>query len=257
MRVDESGRIVEFVEKPQEEAELDRLALDTGTIDKLRLQAEPGSLLASMGIYVFKSEFLKESLERDAASTDFGKEIIPAAIHRDRVFAFLYNGYWRDIGTIPAFWEANLELTDPEPPLNLYLTEYPIFTHPRFLPALKIRRCEVESSVLCEGSILGGSVIKRSVIGIRAMVRSGTEIEECVIMGANPDQLGPQAEVPFGIGHDCVIRRAIIDKGARVGDGARLVNQDGVDERDGDGYCIRGGIIVIPREAVIPPGTVI
>ena len=257
MRVDASGRIVEFVEKPKEAAELDRLTLDAATIDSLGLDAEPGELLASMGIYVFRSGVLKETLGRDA-STDFGKEIIPASIDKFKVCAFLYNGYWRDIGTIRAFWEANLELTDPDPPLNLYHHEYPIYTHPRFLPALKIESCQVERSVLCEGSVLAGSVIRRSVIGIRAMVRTGTVIEESIVMGTHPEQYSnPHDEIPFGIGRDCVIRRTIVDKGARIGDNAQLINRDGVDERDGDNYSIRGGIIVVPRQATIAPGTVI
>ncbi|MEM7354322.1 MAG: glucose-1-phosphate adenylyltransferase [Acidobacteriota bacterium] len=257
MRVDDGGRIVDFVEKPQDPAELDRLALDAGTIDKLGLDAEPGTLLASMGIYVFKSGVLTEVLGQDD-STDFGKEIIPRAIHNHRVYAFLYNGYWRDIGTIPAFWEANLELTDPDPPLNLYRADFPIYTHARFLPGLKIRQCEIEQSVLCEGSVLGGTAIRHSVIGIRSMVRSGTVIEESIVMGTSPDQgTNTIDEVPFGIGHDCTIRRAIIDSGARIGDGAQLVNQADVQEADGDGYCIRGGVIVVPANATIRPGTVI
>ncbi len=257
MRVDDSGRIVDFVEKPKTDEELDRLALDAGTINKLGLDAKPGTLLASMGIYVFKSGVLKEILGSDD-STDFGKEIIPAAIHKHPVYAFLYNGYWRDIGTIPAFWEANLELTEPEPPLNLYRTDYPVYTHARFLPGLKIRSCQVEHSVLCEGSVLAGSEIRQSVIGIRSMVRSGTVIEQSIIMGTSTDQGSDSSdEVPFGIGHDCTIRRAIIDSGARIGDGARLVNEAGVDEADGDGYCIRGGIVVVPAQATIRPGTVI
>ncbi len=257
MRVADDGQIVDFVEKPKDPAELDRLTLDAETIAKLGLDAEPGTLLASMGIYVFKTGVLKQILGQDT-STDFGKEVIPAAIHKHHVQAFLYNGYWRDIGTIPAFWEANLELTDPDPPLNLYHTDFPIYTHARFLPGLKIRNCEVTQSVLCEGSVLGGKAIRHSVIGIRAMVRSGTVIEESIIMGTSPDQRSDDgAEVPFGIGHDCVIRRAIVDSGARIGDGSRLVNEAGVEEADGDGYCIRGGVIVVPAQATLRPGTVI
>ena len=230
MRVDDRGQIVDFVEKPKTEEELDRLALDAETIDTLGLDADPGTLLASMGIYVFKSGVLEEILSSDD-STDFGKEIIPAAIHKHPVYAFLYNGYWRDIGTIPAFWEANLELTEPSPPLNLYRTDFPIYTHARFLPGLKMQDCEVRQSVLCEGSVLAGKAIRRSVIGIRSMVRTGTVIEDSIVMGTSADQgTNTSDEVPFGIGKDCVIRRAIIDSGARIGDGARLINEAGVQE---------------------------
>ena len=260
MRVDRHGRIVEFVEKPKDPAELDRLTLDKTMIDELGLEAEPGTLLASMGIYVFRSGPLKTALLEDESQTDFGKEIIPSAIGKMKVFAYLYNGYWRDIGTIPAFHEANLELTDPDPPLNLYHRDYPIYTHPRFLPGVKLRDCKVEQSVLCEGSILRGAKISRSVIGIRSMVRQGTVLEDCVVMGTSFDQTANDVDpVPFGIGRDCHIRRAIIDSGARVGDGCRLLNSDNVEEFDDPegNYFIRGGIIVVPAQATVQPGTVI
>lgn len=256
MRLDETGRIVEFVEKPKRSEELDRLTLDQETVDRLGLDAEPGTLLASMGMYVFKSGVMKELLEDAPESHDFGGQIIPPAIADHRVFAFLYNGYWRDIGTIAAFHEANLELTEANPPLNLYHPDFPIFTHARFLPGVKIHDCEVRQSVLCEGSILAGRAIRDSVIGIRSMVRTGSVIEQSIVMGTNADQRSDRDQgVPFGIGHDCHIRRAIIDRGARVGDGVKLLNEAGVDEADGEGYFIRGGIIVVPSEATVPPGT--
>ncbi|MCG8460563.1 MAG: NTP transferase domain-containing protein, partial [Holophagales bacterium] len=145
MRVDERGKIVEFVEKPKDPAVLDRFALDAETITTLGVEAEPGTLLASMGIYVFDSAVLPELLLANPDMTDFGREVIPSAIGGE-VYAFLYNGYWRDIGTIPAFHETNIELTRPDPPLNLYHPDFPIFTHARFLPGVKIRGCEVEQS---------------------------------------------------------------------------------------------------------------
>ncbi len=261
MRVDASGRIVEFVEKPKDDAVLDHLALDEATIRTLGLDAEPGELLASMGMYVFRGEVLGKLLEQDPERTDFGKEVIPSAIQDHRVFAFLYTGYWRDIGTIPAFHEANLELTLPNPELNLYHPDFPIYTHPRFLPGLKVASCQVEGSVLCEGSVISGRLVRNSVIGVRSLVRSGTVIEESILMGTTPEQRSDEEmgsdEVPIGVGRDCEIRRAIIDKGARIGDGARLVNEAGVQDADGEGYCIRGGIIVVPAHSTIPPGTII
>ena len=258
MRVDAQGRIVEFVEKPKDEATLDRLTLDAATIESLGLDAEPGTLLASMGMYVFKTKVLQGLLGSDTETHDFGKEVIPAAIAEHGVYAFLYNGYWRDIGTIKAFHEANLELADPNPPLDLYHPDYPIYTHPRFLPGLKIWRCVVERSVLCEGSVLMGSSIRHSVIGIRSLVREGTEIEETIIMGTSGSDRSKSTDaVPLGIGRNCKIRRAIIDTGARIGDGAQLLNEAGVEEADGPGYFIRGGIIVVPSEGVVAPGTVI
>lgn len=258
MRVDGTGRIVEFVEKPKDPDVLDRLTLDAETIAELGLDAAPGTLLASMGIYVFRSGPLRSLLQADESQTDFGKEIIPAAIGEAEVHAFLYDGYWRDIGTIPAFHEANIELTLPDPPLNLYHRDYPIYTHARFLPGVKLKDCRVQDSVLCEGSVLRGARITRSVVGLRSMIRQGTVLEECVVMSSSARHLTNEGrDLPFGIGHDCHIRNAIVDSGARIGDGSKLLNEDGVQEADGDFYSIRGGVIVVPAMATVPPGTVI
>lgn len=265
MRVDRDGRIVEFVEKPQDDATLDRLAPDESTLRRLGFGAPAGSLLASMGIYVFRRRVLRDLLVSTDTS-DFGKHIIPGAIQSRRVYSFAYDGYWRDIGTIPAFHEASLELTQPLPPLNLYSADFPIYTHSRFLPGTKINRCTVEQSILCEGSIISDAVISRSIIGIRAVVRGGARVEDTVVMGAKEygahigGQLADESDdgtVPMGIGRDCVLKRTIVDLNARIGDGARLVNARGVDHEDAENYCIRGGIVVVPRGATILPGTVI
>ncbi|MCB1033860.1 MAG: glucose-1-phosphate adenylyltransferase [Acidobacteria bacterium] len=256
--VEDDGRIVEFVEKPQDDAVLDRLALSEETLKRLGFEAEPGSLFASMGMYVFKSDVLREVLLGSDA-TDFGREVIPSAIHDHRVFAFGYRGYWRDIGTIKAFHQANLELARPVPPLNLYDPDYPIFTHPRFLPGTKVNHCTIHRSVICEGGIVSGERISDSVVGIRAVVREGSIIERSIVMGlssySTEDEL--PRDIPVGIGRNCVIQGAIIDTNARIGDGCRLVNERGVEEEDGDGYYIRGGIVVVPRGAEIPAGTII
>lgn len=257
MRVDGSGRIVEFVEKPQDDATLDRLALDRDSLLRLGYDAPDGSLLGSMGIYTFRSEVLV-SLLKGTRATDFGKEVIPGAIADRRVFAFPHTGYWRDIGTIPSFHEANLDLTLPWPPLNLYDPEYPVFTHPRFLPGTKINACAVEQAILCEGSIIMKAEVKRTIVGIRAIVRQGSVVEDSIVMGARfYESLDPSTLIPLGIGRDCVVRNAIVDLDARIGNGCRLVNEKKVQEAEGEGYVIRGGIIVIPRGASIPPGTVI
>ncbi len=258
MRIDERGRIVEFVEKPKRDEELNRLTLDAQTIARLGLDAKPGTLLASMGIYIFKSSVLQTIFREDSSSTDFGKEIIPQAISRFHVQSFLYYDYWRDIGTIPAFHEANIELTQPDPPLNLYHPEYPIFTHARFLPGTKVWNCHIENAVLCEGSVLRGARIVDSVMGIRSMVREGTVIEQSVVMGTTTDQSSKEGDlVKIGIGRDCHIHRSILDVGARIGDGCKLVNSRGLVDYDADTYCIRGGIIVVPAMSVVPPGTIV
>ena len=259
MRVDRDGRIVEFSEKPKDDATLDRLTPDAETLRRLGFSAPPGSLLASMGIYVFRRNVLHETLDGNQ-SHDFGKDVIPAALRSRRVLAFAYNGYWRDIGTISAFHEASLELTQPLPPLNLYDPDYPIYTHSRFLPGTKVNKCTVEQAILCEGSILSDARISHSIVGIRAIVQKGAVIERSVVMGAKDyesQKASAASDVPMGIGRGCVIRNAIVDLNARIGDGAKLINARGVQDEDAENYCIRGGIIVVPRGATIPPDTVI
>jgi glucose-1-phosphate adenylyltransferase len=257
MRIAPDGRIVEFVEKPEDPDVISALALDEDTIRMLELDAEPGMVLASMGIYVFRTGVMRELLEGTAA-IDFGKEVIPAAIQDRRVYAFSHPGYWRDIGTIRSFHEANLELTSPLPALNLYSRNFPIYTHPRFLPGCKVNRCGVERSILCDGSIISDSTITDSLIGVRAVVRGGSTIEQTVLMGATDFcGEGPEEGPALGVGEDCVIRRAIIDLDARIGAGAQLVNEANIEHADADNYCIRDGIIVVPRGEVIPAGTVI
>jgi glucose-1-phosphate adenylyltransferase len=260
LRLDPTGRVIEFVEKPKEEALLDVLALDDQTRAALGFPAPPGSYLASMGIYIFRSEVLTELLVGTDA-LDFGREVIPQALADYKVFAFPHIGYWADIGTIPSFHQANLDLTLPLPPLNLYDPELRIFTHPRFLPGTKVNECFVRYSILSEGSILSGSSITDSIIGVRAVVRAGSTIERSIVMGANTWEAEPPpsdgAEPLLGIGRDCLIRNAILDFNARIGDGCRLVNADGVQHADGESYSIRDGIIVVHKNAVIPPGTIV
>jgi glucose-1-phosphate adenylyltransferase len=258
LRLDASGRIVEFVEKPKEPGELDALALDDQTQAALGFPAPQGSLLASMGIYIFRPEVLSELLI-GSTTIDFGREVIPQALRDYRVYAFPYDGYWTDIGTIPSFHQANLDLTLPLPPLNLYDPDFRIYTHARYLPGTKVNECFVQYSILSEGSILSGNRVIDSIIGIRAVVRAGSVIERSVIMGANAweSNLPDGQEVALGIGRDCEIKNAIIDFNARIGDGCKLINAAAVQNADADNYAIREGIIVIPKNAVLEPGTVI
>lgn len=258
LRLDPSGRIIEFVEKPKDPAVLDELALDAQTQAALGFPAPQGSYLASMGIYVFRPEVLTELLV-GSSTVDFGREVIPQSLSHYKVFAYPYEGYWTDIGTIPSFHKANLDLTVPLPPLNMYDPELRIFTHPRFLPGTKVNDCFVRCSILSEGSILSGSRVTDSIIGVRAVVREGAVIERTVMMGANSWESLPDgsSQVPLGIGRDCHIRNAILDFNVRIGDGCRLVNEAGVQHADHEQYAIRDGIIVVMKNAVLPPGTVI
>jgi len=257
LRVDGNGRMIRFVEKPTDEAVIEELALDEDTIRSAGLQAEPGSLLASMGIYIFRIEVLQELLEA-GDDYDFGKQVIPKAIASHRVFGFLHNGYWRDIGTIPSFHHASMELTWPVPPLDFYDPERPVFTHPRFLPGAKVTSCQIEESILCDGSVVSGARFKNVIAGVRSAVRSGAEIEESIVMGCTEQGAARDQETsPVGIGRNCRLRRVIVDFDASIGEGAQLLNEAGIQETDEENYSIRGGIIVVPRRAVIPAGTVI
>jgi glucose-1-phosphate adenylyltransferase len=258
LKLDSSGHIIEFVEKPKEAAQLDELALDAQTQAALGFPAPQGSYLASMGIYVFRPEVLTELLV-GSSTVDFGREVIPQSLGHYKVVAYPYEGYWTDIGTIPSFHKANLDLTVPLPPLNMYDPELRIFTHPRFLPGTKVNECFVRCSILSEGSILSGSRVTDSIIGVRAVVREGAVIERTVMMGANLWESLPDgsSQIPVGIGRDCHIRDAILDFNVRIGDGCQLLNEAGVQNADNDQYAIRDGIIVVMKNAVLPPGTVI
>jgi glucose-1-phosphate adenylyltransferase len=257
LQLDTSGRIIEFVEKPKDPAQLDALALNDQTQAALGFPAPAGSYLASMGIYVFRKEVLTELLI-GSSTIDFGREVIPQALPAYNVYAWPYDGYWTDIGTIPSFHQANLDLTHPLPPLNLYDPELRIYTHPRFLPGTKVNECFIQYAILGEGSILSASRITDSIIGIRSVVRPGSIVERTVMMGADVWENDPPDGLPrMGIGHDCHIRNAILDFDARIGDGCRLINADGVENADSEHYTIRDGIIIVHKHAVIPPGTVI
>jgi len=255
MRLDHRGRLVEFEEKPQDDDAIARLTLDAETIEATGVDAEPGSLLASMGIYVFRTPVLVDLLATDG--DDFGKNLIPRAVAESDVYGFVHRGYWRDIGTIGAYHAASLELTRPMPSLNLYNADRPVYTRPRFLPPVKVTDCRVFETLLADGAILSGSEIRSSVIGIRSLVRSGSVIDRTVLMGNRTYGESDTGEIPLGVGHDCEIRDAIIDSDVRIGDGCRLINQDGVYEADGDGWYIRERKIVVPRLETIPRGTVV
>jgi glucose-1-phosphate adenylyltransferase len=257
MQMDDDRRIVDFVEKPRDPDVVATLALDEEMIAVTGVSADPGTLLASMGIYAFKTEALIRLFEKYEGD-DFGKELIPQAVADFDVYGFVHDGYWRDIGTIGSFHEASLELTHQLPALNLYDPDFPIFTHPRFLPGSKITDCHVYESVLSDGSIIFGSKITNSIIGIRGVVRSGSVIERTIVMGADHFEEETAGNLPpIGIGHGCRIRNAIIDVNVRIGDGSLLLNDAGVHEADGDGWHIRDGIIVVPRGSVLAPGTVV
>jgi glucose-1-phosphate adenylyltransferase len=263
MKPSRSGRILSFVEKPKTPADLDRLRVGAEVFRSLGIRGQGHTHLASMGVYLFNAPVLEDLLSRTEFK-DFGREVIPRAIRTHKVYAFPFYGYWRDIGTIRSFYEANLDLTLALPKFNFYDENRPIFTHARYLPGSKILCSEVDHSILCEGSIINRSKISHSIIGIRSRIGEGSAVDRTVVMGA--DYFESQEEIeanlrgglpPIGIGRDCFIRGAIIDKNARIGDRVRLVNERGITYQETEDYVIRDGIIVVPKHAVLPNGTVI
>jgi glucose-1-phosphate adenylyltransferase len=213
--------------------------------------------IASMGVYLFSRDVLLEVL-RVSAATDFGRELIPWALDRCRVNAYVFDGYWADVGTIESFYHANIMLTQSSPPFTFHDSRRPIYTHPRFLPGAKIADCTAREAIIAEGCFLGRCTVEQSIVGIRSIIGSGTRITRSVLLGADlyEDYQDACAQKPrLGIGCDVVLDRVIIDKNVRIGDGAMLVNEHGHRELDGQGFYIRNGIIIVPKDGVIKDGT--
>ena len=263
MRVDENGRISEFHEKPQDPSLLDSTKVAEEVFKQFHLEAAGRTHLASMGIYLFNWEVLKDLLS-NTSYEDFGREVIPAALNKYNVYAYFFDGYWKDIGTIRSFFEAHLDLLQPLPQFNLYDEDRMIFSHARFLPGSKIMFSEVQNSILCEGSIIERARINQSIVGIRSRIGENSVIERAVMMGADffesvEEIARNKAEgIPnVGIGKNCEVRNAIIDKNVRIGSNVKLINSRNINEEDTEGYVIEDGIIVIPKNAIIPDDTVI
>jgi glucose-1-phosphate adenylyltransferase len=266
MKIDGSGRVVDFSEKPKGEA-LKQMQVDTTVLGLDANQAKEQPYIASMGIYVFKRDVLIDLLKQSPERTDFGKEIIPASSKDYNVQAYLFDDYWEDIGTIEAFYEANLTLTrQPQPPFSFYDEKAPIYTRARYLPPSKLLDCHITESIIGEGCILKNCQIQHSVLGVRSRIEAGCVIDNSLLMGA--DFYQPFAErntncetrqIPMGIGANTTIRRAIIDKNAHIGCDVQIINKDRVEEaeRESEGFYIRNGIIVVMKNAVIPDGTII
>ena len=252
--VDESGRIVEFREKPST-AE-DRAGMEVAP-SLLETKGVPSDLpyLASMGIYIFRKEALVEALNNKLV--DFGSDIIPAEVSRRRVQAHFFKGYWRDIGTIGAFFEAHMDLVLEKPQFTFHDQAWPIYTRPRYLPGAMLHRCRFNHALLSDGSRVEDSEIENAVVGLRGEIRKST-VRRALIMGIDAHYPAPElGEPPPGIGEGCEIRNAIIDKNARIGRGVQICNEAGIEEADGDGWAIRDGIVVVAKNAVIPDGTII
>jgi glucose-1-phosphate adenylyltransferase len=265
LKTDADGRIVEFSEKPKGAA-LEAMRVDTSTLGLSATEASERPFLASMGIYVFKYDKLVELLGQNKEWVDFGREIIPAAIETGNVQAFMFDGYWEDIGTINAFYNANLDLTSLIPKFNFFNTDAPIYTRARYLPPSKIHNCQVSDTLVSDGCIINESRLIRSLVGLRSRIERNSHIEASYLMGADYYQSIEDMRADYaaglpriGIGEGTVVKRAIIDKNARIGAGVHLVNEQGIENADGpDGsYYIRDRIILVPKNAVVKDGTVV
>ncbi len=254
VKLDGSGRIVHFEEKPPPER-LDDLQSD--------IPGHGRGWLASMGIYMFGREALEKSIANPEL-VDFGRHVIPQAIKEMRVQAHPFKGYWEDVGTIESYFHANLALTDRIPPFDFYDAAHPVFTGSRFLPASKVEGCVLKSSLISEGCVIMAAEIERSVIGIRSRIGLGARIKEALVLGADFHETIEEIEAsqsrgvpPVGIGEGSVVQRAIVDKNARIGRGVRILNEAKVREADGFGHYIRDGIVIVPKGGIVPDGTVI
>lgn len=258
LQIDSYGNVLDFVEKPRDVNVLRRLSLSEQSLKNRRLPAER-RYLASMGIYVFRPEVLIDALE-DPDQIDFGREVIPHAIHKKRVHSHFFSGYWEDIGTIRNFYTANLELATSRPPIDLFSEHAPIYTRARFLPGTCIDRARIESTIVADGSRIHDAEIDHCIVGIRGIIGAGVRLSHSVMMGADfyeteADQTGEI--IPVGIGAGSHIENAIIDKNARIGEGVTILNREGLQHFDGPGYYIRDGLVVVPKNGVIPSGTAI
>jgi glucose-1-phosphate adenylyltransferase len=257
-RFDLSGQIVAFEEKPKADrlTQIGQSILDNATFAR---HTPDKPFVASMGVYVFSRDVLLKMLHADSA-TDFGREVIPRALDCCRVKSHVFHGYWADVGTVDSFYAANIMLTRPDAPFTFYDPRRPIYTQPLFLPGARLADCVAREAIIAEGCSLERCIVEQSIVGIRTNIQAGTRISRSVLLGADFYEADHDATARgdnprLGIGREVVLDRVIVDKNARIGDGAKLVNEQGLQDYDGEGYYIRSGIIIVPKDGVIKDGT--
>jgi glucose-1-phosphate adenylyltransferase len=262
MQIAEDQRITRFVEKPQDPAVQDTLSLPTEWHSRLGIEGGGEFFLASMGIYVFNREVIRKLL--DNSLTDFGKHLIPQAIQHQRVYSHVFQGYWEDIGTIRAFFEANLDVTSELPRFNFFDMAAPIFTRPRFLPGSKINGAQIDHAVISDGCIINHAVVTHSIVGLRSIVGAGSIVNRSILLGS--DYYESSASIAdhesrghprIGIGNNSRVENTIVDKNARIGNNVSISPAGKPPNHDGPNFYIRDGIVIIPKNTVIPHGSVI
>ncbi|HEU5071202.1 MAG TPA: glucose-1-phosphate adenylyltransferase [Verrucomicrobiae bacterium] len=262
LHVNEERRITRFVEKPKDKALQDSVVLPPEWHGPLGIEGGGEKFLASMGIYVFNRDTIIKLLDNDLA--DFGKHIIPNAIETNKVYAYVYQGYWEDIGTIHAFFEANLDACADLPKFNYFDMASPVFSRPRYLPGSKINGAQIDHAMVCDGCIINPGHIKHCIIGIRSQIGAGSDMTRVVMMGCDYYESAQsiaeheRAGLPrMGIGTNCRIENTIIDKNARIGNNCVITPAGKPENLDHDLYYIRDGIVIVPKNGIIPHGTVI
>lgn len=254
LKINDERKIVDFVEKPKDAEVLQGMQIDAEVKKDFKFHSAECNYLGSMGIYLFKREVLFKLLLEDLRE-DFGKHLLPTMVQKGKTYAYLFDGYWEDIGTIESFYHANIALTQPNPPFSCYSETRPIYTSNYHLAGPKISNCLINQSIICEGSILDADEVKNSILGPRSVVRQGSVISESYIMGNDYYDRPIETEsLPerMHIGKNCIIKKAIIDKNVCIGDNVRLINKNHVTHYDGNNFFVRDGIIIVPRGSIIP-----
>ncbi|MBN2103023.1 glucose-1-phosphate adenylyltransferase [bacterium] len=263
LKLNNQDRIVDFIEKPKTDEAMAPYQISGAWMKSHGYESNTNHFLGSMGIYLFKKNILFDLLT-ESDHTDFGKGIIPHAIRTRKVFGYLFEGYWEDVGTIASYYHAMMDLCSPVPKFNFYLQQRPIYSRPRYLPGAKITGCHVCQSIISDGSILEECSVEHSMIGIRSRIRKGSQIRDSVLMGRDFYETEEDHEenrknnIPDTvIGENCIIEKAIIDKNARIGNNVQILNQNRQNDIKEDNYVIRDGIVIIPKNGVLASGTII
>jgi glucose-1-phosphate adenylyltransferase len=265
LRLDETGRVIDFCEKPKTDPQLEPLRIPSGWMERRGITSRGRDFLASMGIYLFNRDVLFEQLNSQPRATDFGKEIFPRSLRSHRVQAHLFDGYWEDLGTIKAYHQANLALASDQPPFDFHSPEGVIYTRMRFLPASRIGAAHLEQCLISDGCIVqSGTHMSHCVLGVRSRIGRDVRLEGTVLIGADRFERDAQRQAnqarglpDLGVGDGSVIERAILDKDCRIGRNVQIVNRRQIKNEEGPNYVIRDGIVVIPKSAVVVDDTVI
>lgn len=257
LQVATNGRIKEFIEKPKDEATLEKLVTPKALLERFGLGSSDGrEFLGSMGVYVFKADVLYEILSKKESWTDFGHHVIPRSLKSRKVHSHLFDGFWEDIGTVRSYYEVSLRLCAPNPPFEFYDANHEVYTRPRFLPGSRLLGAVVKDSIICEGCRITGATLTNSIVGIRSILSRGSQLDRTILLGADYyENEGESSKIPIGVGRSTRISGAIIDKNARIGKNVVIAGSRKLRDYQGDGFVIRDGIVIVLKDAVIPDGT--